>query len=64
MAQEHKTKQKSSDAHAEESKEESVSDVKNAELAEETDDLLAEIDDVLEENAEQFVKDYIQKGGQ
>ncbi len=28
------------------------------------DDLLDEIDDVLEENAEDFVKSYIQKGGQ
>lgn len=28
------------------------------------DDLLAEIDAVLEENAEEFVKGFIQKGGQ
>jgi len=28
------------------------------------DDLLDEIDEVLEENAEDFVKSYIQKGGQ
>lgn len=33
-------------------------------LGTETDDLLDEIDDVLEENAEEFVKSYIQKGGQ
>ncbi len=33
-------------------------------LAEETDDLLDEIDGVLEENAEDFVRGYIQKGGQ
>ncbi|MCU1643086.1 MULTISPECIES: ubiquitin-like protein Pup [unclassified Nocardia] len=33
-------------------------------LAEETDDLLDEIDDVLEENAEDFVRAYVQKGGQ
>ncbi len=30
----------------------------------ELDDLLDEIDDVLEENAEDFVKSYVQKGGQ
>ena len=30
----------------------------------ELDDLLDEIDDVLEVNAEEFVKSYIQKGGQ
>ncbi|MGI9016606.1 MAG: ubiquitin-like protein Pup [Euzebya sp.] len=28
------------------------------------DDLLDEIDGVLEENAEEFVKNYVQKGGQ
>jgi ubiquitin-like protein Pup len=28
------------------------------------DDLLDEIDSVLEENAEEFVKNYVQKGGQ
>lgn len=36
---------------------ESASDV-------EIDDLLDEIDGVLEENAEEFVKGYVQKGGQ
>ncbi len=41
-----------------------ATDVKNEELAESTDDLLDEIDNVLEENAEQFVADYIQKGGE
>jgi ubiquitin-like protein Pup len=30
----------------------------------ELDDLLDEIDGVLEENAEEFVKSYVQKGGQ
>ena len=30
----------------------------------ELDDLLDEIDSVLEDNAEEFVKSYIQKGGQ
>ncbi|AIH32154.1 ubiquitin, partial [Mycobacterium tuberculosis] len=30
----------------------------------EPDDLLDEIDDVLEENAEDFVRAYVQKGGQ
>lgn len=33
-------------------------------LASDTDDLLDEIDDVLEENAEDFVRSYVQKGGQ
>lgn len=30
----------------------------------ELDDLLDEIDEVLEDNAEEFVRGYIQKGGQ
>lgn len=30
----------------------------------EVDDLLDEIDDVLEENAEAFVRGYVQKGGE
>lgn len=33
-------------------------------LTEEVDDLLDEIDSVLEENAEEFVRGYVQKGGQ
>lgn len=33
-------------------------------LSEDVDDLLDEIDSVLEENAEEFVRSYIQKGGQ
>ena len=33
-------------------------------LKAELDDLLDEIDEVLETNAEDFVKNYIQKGGQ
>ena len=34
------------------------------EVAEKIDDLLDEIDTVLEENAEEFVKNYVQKGGE
>lgn len=34
------------------------------EIGERIDDLLDEIDTVLEENAEEFVKNYVQKGGQ
>lgn len=34
------------------------------ELKAELDDLLDEIDEVLEENAEEFVRGYVQKGGE
>jgi ubiquitin-like protein Pup len=33
-------------------------------LKAELDELLDEIDEVLEDNAEEFVRSYIQKGGQ
>ncbi len=33
-------------------------------LKAELDDLLDEIDEVLEDNAEEFVRHYVQKGGQ
>jgi len=35
-----------------------------ADLTSDLDDLLEEIDGVLEENAEEFVKGYVQKGGE
>jgi ubiquitin-like protein Pup len=45
---------------------ESTSDVqeRNEKLTDDVDALLDEIDDVLEENAEEFIKGYVQKGGQ
>ena len=36
----------------------------NSELANDLDNLLDEIDSVLETNAEEFGKSYVQKGGQ
>ncbi len=44
--------------------EEAAPSSKAAELQDEMDDILEEIDTVLEENAEEFVKSYVQKGGQ
>lgn len=41
-----------------------TSSSKAADLKEEMDDILDEIDAVLEENAEEFVKSYVQKGGE
>jgi ubiquitin-like protein Pup len=37
---------------------------KGEKLKEEMDEILDEIDTVLEENAEEFVKSYVQKGGE
>ena len=41
-----------------------VSTAQGDKLKSELDDLLDEIDDVLESNAEDFVKSYVQKGGE
>ena len=37
---------------------------KGEKLKKDIDDILDKVDDVLEENAEEFVKNYVQKGGQ
>ena len=37
---------------------------RTSEAVNQIDDLLEEIDSVLEENAEEFVKNYVQKGGE
>ncbi len=67
MAQEQKQPRRSSEneeqAQDEESTESAVAERKEA-LDSEVDDILDEIDDVLETNAEDFVKSFIQKGGE
>ena len=42
----------------------SVDTSKGEQLKADLDDLLDEIDEVLEENAEEFVRNYVQKGGE
>ncbi len=67
MAQEQKQPRRSSEneeqAQSEEAPESAVAERKEA-LDSEVDDILDEIDDVLETNAEDFVKSFIQKGGE
>ena len=50
----------------EETEEQAGSDVqeRHEKLSEDVDAILDEIDEVLEENAEEFVRSYVQKGGQ
>lgn len=60
--QEQKQKQPSAPAEQEEVVE--AKDMIDEELNEATEDLLADIDDILEQNAEEFVKSYVQKGGE
>lgn len=65
MAQEHKQPRRNSETEeaVETAPETDVAERKEA-LDHEVDDILDEIDDVLESNAEDFVKSFIQKGGQ
>ena len=65
MAQEQKQPRKSgeSDEAVQAAPESDVAERKES-LDADVDDILDEIDDVLETNAEDFVKSFIQKGGQ
>ncbi|WP_310963477.1 ubiquitin-like protein Pup [Nocardioides terrisoli] len=67
MAQEQKQPRKSQEseepADAAPAAEDTVAERKE-QLDEDIDAILGEIDDVLETNAEDFVKSFIQKGGQ
>jgi len=65
MAQEQKQPRKSTEADetTEEVVESDVAERKEA-LDDDIDAILDEIDDVLETNAEDFVKSFIQKGGE
>jgi ubiquitin-like protein Pup len=47
-----------------EEEEASASTERGERLKAEIDDLLDEIDEVLEDNAEEFVRNYVQKGGE
>ena len=58
-------KQKPSPSRSDETVEETPASAPQGEkLKAELDDLLDEIDEVLETNAEDFVKSYVQKGGE
>jgi ubiquitin-like protein Pup len=65
MAQEQKQPRKSSETE-EQTEAAPQTDVaeRKEQLDEDIDAILGEIDDVLETNAEDFVKSFIQKGGQ
>ncbi len=62
---ERQQKQKSAPSRTEEVVEDAPASTERGEkIKAELDDLLDEIDDVLETNAEEFVKSYVQKGGE
>jgi ubiquitin-like protein Pup len=65
MAQEQKQPKKSSETEEQaEAAAQSDAAERKEQLDEDIDAILGEIDDVLETNAEDFVKSFIQKGGQ
>lgn len=64
MAQEQTTRQGGGDSDDDADTSGAAGQERRDKLASETDDLLDEIDGVLESNAEDFVRSYVQKGGQ
>lgn len=64
MAQEQTTRQGGGGDDEETGAVDAAGQERRDKLAAETDDILDEIDDVLETNAEDFVRAYVQKGGQ
>ncbi|MGI8418871.1 MAG: ubiquitin-like protein Pup [Nakamurella sp.] len=64
MAQEQTTKQGGGGGDDEPPGGDAAGQERREKLATNTDDILDEIDDVLETNAEDFVRAYVQKGGQ
>lgn len=64
MAERIQKPKQTTDRHDDSVAEQSSASEASSKLRAELDDLLDEIDDVLESNAEEFVKSYIQKGGE
>lgn len=64
MAQEQTTRHDGGDGDEETEGGAPAGQERREQLGDDTDTILDEIDDVLEENAEDFVRAYVQKGGQ
>tara|TARA_B100000700_G_C14796800_1_gene738587 strand:+ start:130 stop:324 length:195 start_codon:yes stop_codon:yes gene_type:complete len=64
MAEKEHKRQKKIEKNTEVEELNQVDSSRNNELTAELDGLLDEIDEVLETNAEEFVKNYVQKGGE
>jgi ubiquitin-like protein Pup len=64
MAEQERKQPRRSEAPGEVSTEQTPLHGRGGELTDKIDDLLDEIDSVLEENAEEFVRNYVQKGGE
>lgn len=64
MSQEKVQRHGDGDGDEEQAAPETAGQERREKLGEDVDAILDEIDDVLEENAEDFVRAYVQKGGQ
>lgn len=64
MTERERRETRSGDAEATAAAEEIAVSGQGEALTDKIDDILDEIDTVLEENAEEFVKNYVQKGGE
>ncbi|MCP3803706.1 ubiquitin-like protein Pup [Allokutzneria sp. A3M-2-11 16] len=64
MAQEQKQRQGGGDGDDESDDAAAAGQERREKMGEDVDSILDEIDDVLEENAEDFVRAYVQKGGE
>ena len=64
MTERERKSTRSGDAESAEVAEDVVAVEESEALTDRIDDILDEIDTVLEENAEEFVKNYVQKGGE
>ncbi len=64
MGYQEKGKKKSKDKSEKSVKADPAVVEKGKKIKEDIDELMEEIDNVLEENAEEFVKNYVQKGGE
>ncbi|MCU1362415.1 MAG: hypothetical protein JWM55_243 [Acidimicrobiaceae bacterium] len=64
MSERERIQKQRTERAAETPEEVSVDATKGDQLKADLDDLLDEIDEVLEENAEEFVRNYVQKGGE
>jgi ubiquitin-like protein Pup len=64
MAEQERIQKQRTERDTEAAHDVNVDATKGDQLKAELDDLLDEIDEVLEENAEEFVRNYVQKGGE
>jgi ubiquitin-like protein Pup len=64
MSEQEQIRKQRTERKSEETADVEVDTTKGSQIKADLDDLLDEIDEVLEDNAEEFVRNYVQKGGE